>query len=88
MTNYQKYFDYCRETDQSFSDDQLIDYIFGGSNYWSSRGAQKAFIKNNPPVSADSNYVYMMSSDGDDAEALLIRKDNPKLSKKISNNGN
>ena len=80
---YEKYFAYLRDTNQYFTDGNILNYILGNTRYWSGAKAKQRFAANNPPLSPDSAYVIVISEDS--GEALLINKADPKRSRKVSN---
>ena len=78
---YQSFFTYLRQTNQSFTDGNLLGTL-GSDRGYRVLDAKKAFVQANPPVSADN--VFKLAMNGD--EILLINTADTRLSRKISNN--
>ena len=78
---YQSFFTYLRQTNQSFTDGNLLGTL-GSDRGYRVLDAKKAFVQANPPVSADN--VLKLAMNGD--EILLINTADTRLSRKISNN--
>jgi len=78
---YQSFFTYLRQTNQSFTDSNLLGTL-GSERGYGVLNAKKAFVQANPPVSADN--VNKIAMNGD--EILLINTADTRASRKISNN--
>ena len=82
-TTYEKYYAYLRDTNQYFSDGNILNYILGnGTSHWGSKKAKQFWAANNPPLSPDSAYVIRII--GEEDEVYLINKEDPKVSRKVS----
>jgi len=77
---WQSYFAYLRSINKSYDSNELLRTlkidVYGGSG----RLAKTAFIKSNPPITADNIYRPVMNGD----TALLINLQNPRESFKVS----
>jgi hypothetical protein len=79
--NMASYFNYLRQTNKSFNDNELLDILkSSGINI----STKKAFIRNNPPVNTNNRYKPAM--DGEDA--LLINTQSPRDSFMLSTSRN
>jgi len=78
-SQWASYFDYLRNTNQAF-DSNGLKTLLSSQGYSMMATSKKAFIANNPPVTADSQLKPAMNGD----TALLINTANPRESFKIS----
>jgi len=78
-SQWASYFDYLRNTNQAF-DSNGLKTLLSSQGYSMMATSKKAFIANNPPVTADSQLKPAMNGD----TALLINTSNPRESFKIS----
>ena len=78
-SQWASYFDYLRNTNQAF-DSNGLKTLLSSQGYSMMATSKKAFIANNPPVTADSQLKPAMNGD----TALLINIANPRESFKIS----
>jgi hypothetical protein len=73
---------YLRATGQAYNTEQLVNTIKNSREWNRSGNTVKAFIANNPPVTADNRYTPVEY----EGQYLLINRDSPRESLGISNN--
>lgn len=78
--SWQSYFTYLRSINRSYNSNELLRILKTDTYGGRGRLAKKAFIKANPPISADNIYRPVMNGD----TALLINLQNPRESFKVS----
>jgi hypothetical protein len=73
---------YLRATGQAYNTDQLVNTIKNSREWNRSGNTVKAFIANNPPVTADNRYTPVEY----EGQYLLVNRDSPRESLGISSN--
>ena len=73
---------YLRATGQAYNTDQLVNTIKNSREWNRSGNTVKAFIANNPPITADNRYTPVEY----EGQYLLVNRDSPRESLGISSN--